>query len=178
MPIQAGALQIGDCFDSEKKVLPLAERIVSEQREQLQAFLPKYFDSWDSHASAHNLEDQPALHIEQLEHFVAQHCEKKHCAKHGSAKFPCGQAYLRSRGSGFSQHRRVDLHALEAACCVELNCLLKVAKVVLSYSHHQAANEHQSPMLKELQVAPRSKRRSDFRLEGTCVTSNSTLCHW
>lgn len=139
------------CIDYDRQVLPMSRKMMTEQREQLQSMMENYFSAWDGYAESEKLAERPALPVESFEHFIARHSEKEPCPKHRGTLFPCGQYHLRKRGSGFPQDRRVDLHSLEAACALELRSLLKL---VLSYNHHKAANEHQSPILKQLQVAP------------------------
>lgn len=139
------------CVDYDDKVLPMMNKTLAEQRQQLEELLPHYFNAWDTYLSSTDVVDRPAQHLEELEHYVAHHENRQPCSKHRGTAYPCGQRHLRTRESGFPQRRRVDLHSMEAACALELRSLLKL---VLSYNHHKAANEHQSPCLMELQVSP------------------------
>ena len=140
------------CLDYDRKILPMSARIMAEQRQQLEAIMPTYFVAWDAYLqSLPDLDERPALLLEQLEHYVHRHQEKTPCRTHRGTSFPCGQHPLRTRAHGFPHGRQVELHGLEAACALELRSLLKL---VLSYNHHKAANEHQSPILQQLQDKP------------------------
>ncbi|CAJ1390086.1 unnamed protein product [Effrenium voratum] len=141
----------------ESTVLPMMQKIMGEQRQQLETMMPEYFAAWDTYAAVRDIADRPAVVLQELEHYISRHVEKHPCRKHRGTDFPCGQHALRARGGSFPQRRRVELHGLEAACGLELRSVLKL---VLSYNHHKAANEHQSPVLRELQIAPPEKTLS------------------
>ena len=139
------------CLDYDKKVLPMCEKTIVDYRSQLEGFMPHYFEQWDSYSEAQRLSDRPALNLEALEHYISRHHEKGPCRRREGTDFPCGLGHLRIRGSGFPPRNRVELFQLEASCSLELRSLLKL---VLSYNHHKAANEHQQPVLAALQAAP------------------------
>ncbi|CAK9062324.1 Uncharacterized protein SCF082_LOCUS32497 [Durusdinium trenchii] len=139
------------CADYDDKVLPKAQEMIADARDQLEKIMPNYWQAWDAFLAAEPFKDLPALEIEAFEHYISRHHERHPCAEHRDNDFPCGLADLRKRGSGFRQNLRVDLFSLEATLSTELRAMLRL---MLSYNHHKAATEHQDPVLMSLQKSP------------------------
>ena len=139
------------CVDLQKKVLPQSEELITGVRQRLEAFMGSYFEAFDEYANTVQLKSKPGLHLRELRHYIWHHSEAQPCQKHSSHSFPCGRLADRARGSGFPQNQRVQLHGLEAECCVKLQAQ---AKLLDGYLFHRSANEHQKPILTKLQEFP------------------------
>ena len=122
---------------------------MGEQRQQLET-MPEYFAAWDTYCSSPRYcgpacggaGGAGALHLPTRREAPLQEAPGHR---------------LSVRPTRATCPRGVELHRLEAACGLELRSVLKL---VLSYNHHKAANEHQSPVLRELQIAPPEKTLS------------------
>ena len=164
------------CVDLQKKVLPQSEELITGVRQRLEAFMGSYFEAFDEYANTVQLKSKPGLHLRELRHYIWHHSEAQPCQKHSSHSFPCGRLADRARGSGFPQNQRVQLHALEAECCVKLQAQ---AKLLDGYLFHRSANEHQKPILTKLQEFSWTWSPHNVeRLEGIIYTSSACSEDW
>ena len=139
------------CHDLDRKVMPQVKEAVAQHRQVLTGYMEHYFEAFDNYVTSASLSEKPGLHLRELQHYIWHHCERDPCRKHQGGDFPCGQGRLRARGSGFPQRRRTDLHGAEAEAC---NHLRGLSKLLDSYLFHRSANEHQKPVLTQLQTKP------------------------
>ena len=86
------------CADYDDKVLPKAQEMIADARDQLEKIMPNYWQAWDAFLAAEPFKDLPALEIEAFEHYISRHHERHPCAEHRDNDFPCGLADLRKRG--------------------------------------------------------------------------------
>ena len=141
------------CADLEQKVLPDCRKAIESARSQLLAIMPEYWALWEEYmtTSSVQFDSQPALFLQQIEHYIDRHCETKPCRKHEGSEFPCGLLRLRKRGSDFPQGQRATLHEKEAEIAHELRAWLKLLR---SYLHHRSCKEHQHEALTQLMESP------------------------
>ena len=139
------------CWDLKKKVMPQVTALLETVRKDLSELMEGYFTQWDSYEEACNLKERPGLHLRELRHFIQHHCERAPCSRHANNAFPCGLLSLRTRGSGFQQRKRIDLHAAEATACLNLQ---QTSKLLDSYLFHRSANDFQKPLLSKLLEQP------------------------